>query len=205
MFTQIKKHLGENLVSLFSYNKLNADYLVIVLKKSDYRALFDSRNLLREHNLIIMTEKDFSEGYDVFPLEFIDMQSSYKQIDGKDLLKNIKLNKNHLRDQLERELRSKRIHLKNQFIEGKEKEFLQKIIPTLTPIIKGLLYYKKKEFTNQIDNNLSKLQEVYKIDTVFLKKIAKISAKGGKISKESYLEKIEQIDLFLTDSVNHIN
>lgn len=204
MFTKIKKQLGENLISLFTYFKYDQDFLVLVLKEADYKSLYESRNLLKEHNLIIMTEKDFSEGSDVFPIEFLDMQSSYKQIDGKDLLKKIKIVKKNLRDQLEKELRSKRIHLKDQFIEGKEKEFLQKVMPTISPLIKALLFYKKQDFTNQLDHNLSKFQELYKIDVTELKEISKIST-NNKIAKDHYLNLIEGLDKFLTETIIQIN
>lgn len=204
MLNKIQERLGENLVSLFRYRKLAGEFLVIVLKKVDYQALYSCREPLKKQNPIIMSAADFSQGQDVFPLEFLDMQSAYEQISGADLLATIKINRQNLRAQLERELRSKSIHLKDQFLLAREKEFLGKILPALEPLIKGLLYYKNASFSPQIDNNLSKLQEVYKINADILQKLAAES--GGKsVHTANYLDRIADLDQLLETLIQKIN
>ena len=62
MFKKIINPLGNNFVSLFTYHKYSEEYLVIVLKKANYKQLNEIKKEIKNHNLIIMTEKDFSEG-----------------------------------------------------------------------------------------------------------------------------------------------
>lgn len=204
MLSQIQNHLGENLISLFRYRKLAGEFLVMVLEKVDYPALYSCREALKKQNPIIMSATDFSQGQDVFPLEFLDMQSAYEQISGTDLLASIKINRQNLRAQLERELRSKSIHLKDQFLLAREKEFLSKVIPALEPLIKGLLYYKDTAFSPQIGNNLSKLQEVYKINAGILEKLATESGIKS-VHTTNYLEQIAALDQLLEVLIQKIN
>ena len=205
MTANIKEIFENNLVSLFNYQKHSIEFLVLVIQNTNYEQLKKAKSSLKKHNLIIMTKLDFKEGHDVFPIEFLDMKSSYKMIEGEDLLKDLIIQKTDLRHQLEHEIRSKLIHLKDQFIQNEERDFILRILPTLTPIIKSLLFLKNIEFSNQLDDNLSKLQEAYKIDPAFLSEIAEIEEGKKRTDKEKYPFYIQRLDELLTNLVNKIN
>lgn len=193
MIEKIITQLNDNFISLFSYN--NKQNLVIVVAQSNFSDLAKIRKELKDKHFIIMSALDFEEGWDVFPMEFLHMQTDYSHIAGKDILKQVKIKKDALRTQLEAELRSKRIHLNDQFIKSQEKDFLQRIIPALIPVVIGLLFLKNEKPTIQLDENLSKLDKAYKIHSEFL-----LSPVKG-----NYLEHIESLNQWLTALITHIN
>ena len=99
---------------------------------------------------IFMTPAYISSSLDTFPVEFINMQMNYLLISGEDVLKDLKIEACNLRLELERELKGKIFHLRQEFLEseGKDKE-LRRIISlslgSFVPLFKALLYLRGYE------------------------------------------------------------
>ena len=79
-------------------------------------------------------------------MEFLNIKESGSLIFGNDYFKKIKIKKKDIRLQLEFELRSKLILLRERYIEAKSKKDLKLIIDTaistILPLCRGLLYMK---------------------------------------------------------------
>ncbi len=128
--TGLKNTYSTDLISVIIYGSAadgefiesfsNLD-LLIVLKNTDLHNLRKAYPLLhklpfRKINPIFMTEIEIKNSLDVFPIEFLDMQSNHICLDGKDVLEGLEINLKNLRFQCEQELKSKLINLKQQYL-----------------------------------------------------------------------------------------
>jgi predicted nucleotidyltransferase len=68
------------------------------------------------------TPKLISEATDVFPIEFLDIQSHHTILFGSDPFAAVEIRKDHLRLQCERELREKMMRLREGFMEARGKK-----------------------------------------------------------------------------------
>lgn len=132
-----KKALGEQLEAVVLYGSSAAgDY---IKGRSDYNVLllakkWDIRNLtaLREVTgawqkagnpaPLCFTPKRFKDATDVFPMEMLDIVESHRTLYGKDPVAEIKIDRAHLRHQVEFELRSKLLKLRQAYLELRKPE-----------------------------------------------------------------------------------
>jgi predicted nucleotidyltransferase len=70
----------------------------------------------RQHAPLLMTVDDLRRGADVFSIEFLDMQQSYRVLWGEDPLKGLEIPMTFHRAQVEYELREKLILLRQRFL-----------------------------------------------------------------------------------------
>ncbi|MGI8812899.1 MAG: hypothetical protein ACR2IH_10315 [Pyrinomonadaceae bacterium] len=122
---------GKNLVSVILYGSAAAGDFVA--SRSDYNILIalqritpqDLRNAhasVREwqkmgHPVpVYFTVSELQNSADVFPIEFLQMETARKVIFGKDVLEGLTISDESLRHQVEYELRSKLIRLRRQYI-----------------------------------------------------------------------------------------
>lgn len=70
---------------------------------------------------LFMTKADILSSLDSYPIEFINMKISHRHVYGENTLDDLCFLPTHLRMQLERELKSKQLHLRSGFLasEGK--------------------------------------------------------------------------------------
>ena len=122
---------SKNLVSVVLYGSAAAgdnsakhsDYnLLVVLEKIGPDDLRNAHAAVREwaklgHNVpVYFTVDEVANAADVFPIEFHQMKRARKVLFGKDVLENIDISNEHLRHQVEFELRSKLLMLRRQYI-----------------------------------------------------------------------------------------
>jgi hypothetical protein len=65
---------------------------------------------------LIMTPDYISSSLDVFPIEFLDLKLLHQTIQGEDLLQNLEIGMTDLRQQCERELKSRLIGLRQEYL-----------------------------------------------------------------------------------------
>jgi predicted nucleotidyltransferase len=85
---------------------------------------------------------------DSFPIEFLNMKKCYKVMQGEDVLASIEIRHEHLRLQIERELKGKRIHLMQEWLSVRKspqqiKRLLGVSLADFTPIFRALLSLRK--------------------------------------------------------------
>ncbi len=182
--TKIKEMLGENLVTLAEYYTGGEKNLLVVCNALDFDALQKLRQL-REVPFVF-TREEFMDGVDVFPIEFLNIRQHHKILYGDDFLKDIGISKKNLRHQLEFEFRSKLIHLRREYLQlrGKHLEALiLSAVPTLVPILGGLIYLKDLSYSDTQDM-FRVVSEGYGIDVQVLKEIHDIRSGKAKFRKD---------------------
>lgn len=192
---KIKEILGENLVTLAEYHSGDEKNLLAICNTLDFDVLQKLKQL--KEIPFIFTKEELIDGMDVFPIEFLNIKQHHKILYGEDLLENIAISKENLRYQLEFEFRSKLIHLRRQYLLSRGKDIENLIlsaIPTLVPIIGGLIYLKDLRYSDTQDM-FRVVSDGYGIDVQVLKEIYDIRRKKAKFKKdkEQYIKDLIRV------------
>lgn len=192
---KIKEIMGSNLVTLAEYYIGDVTYILIICNTIDFEKLKKLKQL--KQIPFIFTKEELSDGVDVFPIEFLYVKKHYKVICGEDFFKDITISKKCLRHQLEFEFRSKVIHLRREFLQLKGKDFNNLIlsaVPTMVPIIGGLLYLKDLDL-GDANNMFESVLEEYNLDVQILKEIYDIRQDNAKLNKdkEQYIKELMNV------------
>lgn len=176
----LKEKLKSNLLTIAEYGKEEKQH-VIILEKLDSEILKDIKPIIKDYFNktkkfpLLLTKEELTDGLDVFPLEFLNIKLNHKILDGQDLFKDLNFEKKHIRRELEFEFRSKLINLRQGYLEVNSKKELkiivEKAIPTLLPILHGLLFVKGIEIKGSLDEIINLVEENYKTDLSILKKL----------------------------------
>jgi predicted nucleotidyltransferase len=128
---RLKQGLGNNLVSVIVYGSAvrgehvpsRSDVnLMLVFKKIDLEHITKVGQLMprmvrkQAPQLVFWTEEEIENAWDVFPLEFEDIKGNHRCLAGKDLFKKRRIDKKHMRYQIEFELRSKLLNLRDSWL-----------------------------------------------------------------------------------------
>jgi predicted nucleotidyltransferase len=128
---KLKQVLGTNLVNVILYGsavrkehvRARSDVnLMLMFKKIDLWQLSKIKKLtprrLRKQmpQLVFWTEREFENAWDVFPLEFEDIKENHQCLLGMDPFLKRNVDKRHMRYQLEFELRSKLLNLRDTWL-----------------------------------------------------------------------------------------
>lgn len=195
--------LGSNLVTIAEYYMGDKAYDLIVCHKLDFETLRKLKDL--ESVPTVFTSDEIMNARDVFPIEFLNISKNHKIINGEDILKDIVVTKANLRRQLEFEFRSKLIHLRRAYLRSGDddmEEIILDAVPTMAPIIGGLMYLKNIE--GKFDVNT--LQNAYGIDTQILLDIYHVRHGKGELSEDTdgYIERLIDLLTEIGKAVNNI-
>ena len=190
---QLREILGKNLVLIAQYNTGDVISTLVVCNNLD----FDTLKKLKQVKEIplVFTREELANGADVFPIEFLNIKQHHSMLFGEDILKDIVISKPNLRRQLEFEFRSKLIHLREQYLHFKGKDIENLIlsaVPTLSPIIGGLMYLGDMEDKEDMVGFVSKK---YGVDLHILEEIQDIRKGKAKFKndKEQYIKDLINI------------
>lgn len=188
---QLKEQLGKNLISVIE-TTLPAQTIVVV-EKLDFIVVDILRDCCKEKP-VVFSVKELEEAKDVFAVDFLSIKSDYKVVYGKDILKNIILKKEHVRHQLEFELRSKLITLRQRYmVIEKPEELLGFTIPTLVPLFRAMLYLKDQEIPGK---PVTLLEKVFKHTGVSSQVLLDL-AKGKKVQTDRIGEIMQTLSGFI--------
>lgn len=170
-----KEKLKHNLVSVIVYGKIVRHELVVV-KKIDQGVMDSIASMVKKRDAQVLSEAEIATSTDVFALEYLDMLQSYEVIFGKDVLRPIKLRKADVRHNLEYEFRSKLIALRDAYMRsrtmlGADKRIFKRAIPTLMPVLHGLLYLKGENIPAAPDDVIRAVQQVFDMDMTTLEEL----------------------------------
>ncbi len=193
---KMKNIVGKNLISAVKFgSEGEPNNILFVFKKIDFCFLNKIKPLIQKNKVIplIFTREELFNGADVFPLEFLDIKYPHETIYGEEIIDKIKFNRKYIRTQIEFELRSKLIHLRENYIGIKKDNELKKIlnsaIPSLMPLFYGLLILKGTKPPTDLDSLFKLVSEKYDVNLDVLKNI-----KEGRISKDYAKDLIECLD-----------
>ncbi len=204
--TKIKELLGENLVTLAEYYTGDETNLLAICNTLDFDELQKLKKL--KEIPFIFTKEELTDGVDVFPIEFLNIRQHHKIHYGDDILKDIEISKENLRHQLEFEFRSKLIHLRRQYLQLKDRHLetlILSAVPTLVPMIGGLIYLKDLHYIDTQDM-FKVVSEGYGIDVQVLKEIHDIRLGNAKIKKdkEQYIRELVRVLTAIGEIVDHL-
>ncbi|MEW6558066.1 MAG: hypothetical protein AB1349_12070 [Elusimicrobiota bacterium] len=163
---------GDNLVSIVLYG--SAVKREHILKESDVNVMVVVKELTlkklaslektinraqRKANISVVfwTEEELKNSADVFPVEFLDIKEKYQVLTGRDIISDISIDTKNLRHQLEFELRSKLLRLRNEWLNLKgSKALLFDFLTHAGTSFLHLFNYAQKLAEGKIDNSLSK-------------------------------------------------
>ncbi|MEA2037825.1 MAG: hypothetical protein U9O94_10045 [Nanoarchaeota archaeon] len=205
---EFKDVLNENLLSAVKFGtEGEQNNLLFILKKLDFDILENIKPLAIRHTKktkvvpLFFTQEELSDGADVFPLEFLDISQPHEVLYGEDLVNKIKFDKKQVRRQLEFELRSKLVHLRENYILIKKpkdlKELLKRAIPSIMPLFYGLLFLKDIESPTELDPLFNLVADNYKVDVSVLREIKKL--KDVKVKDEDLKKYIKDLMNFLSE------
>jgi predicted nucleotidyltransferase len=139
---ELKQALGTNLASVILYGSaVRGEYvrsrsdlnLMLVFKKLDLEHITKVRKLMRRKvrktlpQIVFWTEKELANAWDVFPLEFEDIMENHRCLVGKDPFTKRKVDKKHMRYQLEFELRSKLLNVRDSWLSIRRDKYALKM------------------------------------------------------------------------------
>jgi hypothetical protein len=176
----LKEILKENLITVAEYGKKDKTHLII-LESLDTNVLNEIKQEIKNYHKktkkypLLLTKEELTDGLDVFPLEFLNIKLNHKILYGGGILKNLEFEKKFVRRELEFEFRSKLINLRQGYLEVENKKqfkiILEKAIPTLIPILNGLLFLKDIDIPNDLDEIFNLVSKEYKTDLSILKNL----------------------------------
>jgi len=189
MISDFKEALKGNLVSVTKFGtEGQPNNFLFVLDKLDFSILRAIKPLVLKHSKrakivpLFFTEEELMHGVDVFPLEFLDIKYPHEVLFGKDVINNVSFDKKQVRRQLEFELRSKLIHLRENFAWIKKPKELRQLlisaIPSLMPLFYGMLFLKDAKPPTELEPLFSAVAEKYKVDVAILKKVRALKDKS---------------------------
>ena len=200
---EIKKILGENIVTLVEYDSGDENRCLVVCNTLDLKVL----NGLKKSSIVpmVFTKDEINNAIDVFPVEFLNIKKHHKLLHGEDIFKDIEISKKYLRHQLEFEFRSKLFHLRQSYLRSDANDLeniILNAVPTLAPIIGALMYLKNIEI--KYDPDLVKV--MVGIDKRIVMDIHKIRTGKAKFEgdRSRYIERLINILTQIGDIVDKI-
>ena len=123
-----------------------------------------------------------TQSLDTFPLEFMDMSLSYHVVYGEDVLAELTFDKGDVRNQCERELKGKLLHLRAEYISlrGNSKgltDLVRRSLNTFRLVFSGALYLKSAEIPQKTNSLFEAVINEYELDASLFKKLS-ATAKG---------------------------
>ena len=117
----------------------------------------------------VFTRRYIQESLDTFPIEFLNLKRHHRTIFGPELLKDLEIPRGHLRLQLERELKSTLLHLREGLLEsGYDREQLRRLFnQTLTPLMNlfnALLFFKNEALPDKQREVFDRIAQIADLD-----------------------------------------
>ncbi len=182
---RVREAAGGNLKSVILYGSAAAgDYvaehsdvnLMCVLDETSFAAIAGMAPVVewwakqKHHAPLLMTAEELRRGADVFSIEFLDMQQSYRVLWGEDLLKELEIPMKFHRAQVEYELREKTILLRQRLLavagdEGAKWELLVRSLPAFGTLARHALIAMGEKRTGSKREAVEKLAAKAGFDT----------------------------------------
>lgn len=131
LVSEMKNNYGDNLVGLFLYGSgASGDFhekfsdlnILCVLREISVELLKKAEKtvtwFVKQGNPppLFFTLEEVEQAHDVFPIEFLDIQANHRLLFGRDIFENLEIERGNHRLELEHELRTKLIGLRQSFL-----------------------------------------------------------------------------------------
>jgi len=158
---------------------------------------------------LVLSKIYIETSLDTFPIEFLSMQRHHKVIFGEDVFAGLNISKSNLRMQLEREVKGKLLHLRENFLaEAGDRDSLLKLLrhtlPAFNSMFEALLYLSGRPIPEHRRDAFMQAVEIGKLDKSFFDRLLKISEQESKPYRnelwdmfEKYITQIRTLALFI--------
>jgi hypothetical protein len=173
-------------------SKSNFNFLVVLseegIRTVDRARPFYRKWLNRKIDLpLFLTESYIKASLDSYPVEFLNMKNSYRVVQGKDVLTELKFSKPDVRLQCEREVKGYLLKLRQGFIQtsGSKKQVKSLIIESLVAfgsLFRAMLFLQDKEIPQQNNAIFQAACDCFGFDGQLFSELAAVSVKGEKRS-----------------------
>ncbi|HDY90189.1 MAG TPA: hypothetical protein ENH82_18975 [bacterium] len=217
----IKESFGENLRSVILYGLAARgeeakhpyiNFMVIVDDNTPSelaRCVSFTKKWRKE---LITTPLFLDTGYiqkslDTFPLEFLDMLSAYHVVHGDDVLEDLDFKMADVRNQCERELKGKLLHLRAEYLNLRSDkkglmDLVNRSLNTFRLVFAGALFLKNIEIPKDTGTLLIDITETYELDASLFKKL-RAMAKGEIKVDETEADKLFDLYVEELDKLSH--
>ncbi len=181
VLADLRRLYGDNLRAVCLYGSgATADFvpgrsnwnLLVVLERlglEELRRVIPSLPRWARHGIVpplFETWGGLRRSNELFPLEQLELQSRHRLLFGEDPFDGLVLDRASIRRQCEQELHGKLIHLRQGFLEvGSDIKRLQtlldRVIPALLPLLRGLLYLKRGPVPHHVEALISGVETDY--------------------------------------------
>jgi hypothetical protein len=125
---------------------------------------------------LFITPEYIRDSLDSFPLEFMEMKSSYRVLDGEDYLKDLEFRDSDVRNECEREFKGKLLHLRAEYLalRGNRNGIAGLVVRSLNSfrlVFSGALFLKRCAVPAQTLELLETVAHEYNLDMKFLREI----------------------------------
>lgn len=209
-----KVEFRKNLVSAIKFGaEAEPDNILFVFHEINPAVLLSIRKILKKHrsNMPVVplsfTKKEILEGADVFPLDYLDIKYPHQLLYGTDVINQIKFDKKAIRHQLEFEVRSKLIHLREHYIWMKSHDELRALLwstlPSILPLLYGMLYLKNIEPPDELEFLFSSIKDEFNLNVGILRKMKQLK-KASDAELHIYVKEIMNFLTELSEIVDKI-
>lgn len=158
---------------------------------------------------LLLTKEYLQSSLDTFPIDFFSMQKHHQVIFGEDVLADLAISKANLRMQLERDVKSKLLHLRESFLsEAEDRDgmlrLLRQTLPAFFPIFETLLYLRDRPIPAHRHDTIDQAVELAGLDKNFFSKMLKVNEQQNKPYRnelcelfEKYILQIRSLALFV--------
>lgn len=150
---------------------------------------------------LFLTRGYIARSCDTFPLEFMAMKLNHRLIDGEDVLTPLVFAPADVREQCERELKGKLLHLRAEYLalRGNAKglmDLVNRSLATFRPVFTGALFIKGITAPDRMDDLLNAIIKAYGLDSTLYEKLTALS-RGVKPADEREADRI--FDRYIED------
>jgi len=213
------KIFGDNLLSSIMYGSaVSHEYrpgksdinLVFILTDNSIEKLVLSIPVQRKWNRrgvaypLFMTKEYIARSLDNFPIEFLDMQTSYRVLYGNDPVGGLKIELQYLRLQCERELKGITLKLRSAYTEAsgdmrKLEVLLEAAMRRLLPVFKAQLVLNNRKIPSGKSEIIAAVEDIYGFGASVFSEVFHSARKKIQASEtELFNSFVNQIDKMIT-------
>jgi hypothetical protein len=125
---------------------------------------------------LFITPEYIRGSLDSFPLEFMEMKSSYRVLAGEDYLQDLEFNDCDVRNECEREIKGKLLHLRAEYLalRGNRNgiaDLVMRSLNTFRLVFEGALFLKRSAAPEHTLDLLESVAQEYDLDAKFMREI----------------------------------
>lgn len=191
---------GEDVVSVVLYGSAaGGDFdpvrsdinLLVVLKELSLAAVARSgevqkRLRKRRFDRPLFMDRDYiTRSLDSFPIEFLNMKGCYRVLHGEDVLAGLEIRSEDVRLQVERELKGKRLHLVEEWLDARTepkrlKELLGVSLQDFGAAFRAMIHLREREIPRNREALFEAVEEAYGLEGRPLRRVIEAYRSGDR-------------------------